>query len=173
MSETRIVGVLLSTMVKRFQKYLVEAESGCLLWTGGVDRWGYGLFKVGEERMLAHRVAWELERGSTGGLFVCHHCDTPRCCRVEHLFLGTHEDNMADMSAKGRTLRFRPEQVTEAALLHASGMTLAALGRRFGFDPKTIRTAIQKRARSSSQNTGPQTPAEAKVPSVASTKESP
>lgn len=36
------------------------------------------------------------------GLFVMHSCDRPKCCNPEHLSVGTHWDNMADMRAKGR-----------------------------------------------------------------------
>ena len=84
----------------------VQKTDGCWLWTGSRNRtWAYGRFRSGPGRrsVLAHRFAWELVHGPIpGGLFVCHHCDNPSCVNPEHLFLGTHTDNMRDMVNKGR-----------------------------------------------------------------------
>lgn len=77
-------------------------ESGCWLWraTGGRR---YGSLFVDGRREQAHRVSWLLHRGKIpDGLHVLHKCDTPLCVNPDHLFLGTHADNMADMKAKGR-----------------------------------------------------------------------
>lgn len=52
----------------------------------------------------AHRVAWLIAKGQIeSNLFVLHKCDNPLCCNVDHLFLGTHQDNMDDMKRKGRS----------------------------------------------------------------------
>lgn len=64
---------------------------------------GYGIMRVRGKVLKTHRIAWELANGPIpDGLSVCHSCDNPPCCNVEHLFLGTHADNMADMIAKKR-----------------------------------------------------------------------
>lgn len=86
-----------------------EPNSGCLLWLGKVDRDGYGRVRSAPRRetmFKIHRVAFQVHRGIIPkGMSVCHHCDVPSCINPEHLFLGTHADNMADMHAKGRALK--------------------------------------------------------------------
>lgn len=80
---------------------------GCWEWMGSYFGTGYGQFTVrmGRTRKnwIAHRYAWARTFGPIpDGLWVLHRCDNPKCVRPDHLFLGTHADNMADMKAKGR-----------------------------------------------------------------------
>ncbi len=78
---------------------------GCWLWTGSLFRGGYGQFRSGPDP-AAHRTAWVIAHGSIPDrLYVLHRCDVRCCVNPEHLFLGTHADNMADMVAKGRSPR--------------------------------------------------------------------
>ena len=64
---------------------------------------GYGRLDIAGVPWKAHRYAWTLVHGPIpAGLHVLHRCDTPPCFWVDHLFLGTQSDNVADMVRKGR-----------------------------------------------------------------------
>lgn len=86
----------------------VEKTEECWLWKGAKHKNGYGSIVLDGRRLsrkysTPSRVAWILERGMVPcGMEVCHHCDNPECVRPEHLFLGSHSDNMQDMARKGR-----------------------------------------------------------------------
>lgn len=73
------------------------------MWTASVTRAGYGRFQIAGSTFGAHRIVyWLTTRRDPLELLVCHTCDVPACCRPDHLFLGTHKDNMADKLQKGR-----------------------------------------------------------------------
>ena len=90
---------------ERFASRLVRQDNGCLEFTTkrGKRIENYGFFNVDCKEWRAHRYAWYLANGQIpDGMYVCHRCDNPPCCDVTHLFLGTHDENMKDMVAKGR-----------------------------------------------------------------------
>jgi len=82
----------------------VNKTDGCWLWTGATLR-GYGRRsgrRPPHER-ICHRYAWIITNGPIpDGIHVLHRCDNPSCVRPDHLFLGTHQDNVSDMIAKDR-----------------------------------------------------------------------
>lgn len=85
---------------KMFQ--LTKRTPTCWLWVGYKHSQGYGRLKINGKMVLAHRVAYALSQGDPGELDVLHSCDNPACVNPDHLSLGTHQDNMDDMNAKGR-----------------------------------------------------------------------
>src|SRR5438045_330509 len=82
----------------------VGTDEDCWQWTGGIyKKSGYGYFSIKRQNKLIHRLAYEWHYGPIpAGLMVCHHCDHRSCGNPEHMFLGTTDDNMADMVKKGR-----------------------------------------------------------------------
>lgn len=82
----------------------------CWIWNGSKrpGRVTYGSAWKDGKLHPAHRVSWELSYGKIKeGMFVLHKCDVGLCVNPNHLFLGTHLDNMRDMVSKGRHLRPR------------------------------------------------------------------
>lgn len=109
-------------------------EGPCDLLYSMLDRDGYARVYRDGKTQQAHRVAWMDAHGKIpDGMCVCHHCDTPNCVNVKHLFLGTHGDNARDREAKGRGLRGRGIEATRAYCSHGhelnSENTMVSAGR--------------------------------------------
>lgn len=97
------------TMEERFWWYTANigaAQNDCWEWRGTLDTGGYGAIRrTGRYngKMKASRYSWELHYGAIpDGKHILHKCDNRCCVRPDHLFVGTHTDNMRDMTAKGR-----------------------------------------------------------------------
>lgn len=78
-------------------------EKGCWIW-GRTTSEGYGCMTVSRRTVRVPRLVLALTLGKDIADVVetCHRCDTPLCVNPEHLFEGTHGDNVRDAVQKGR-----------------------------------------------------------------------
>lgn len=94
------------TLKERFERKVSRSNSECWLWIGHRAPNGYGMISVDNVPTGAHRVSYELYKGAIPpGRMVLHACDVRCCVNPDHLWLGTHDDNMIDAARKGRMAR--------------------------------------------------------------------
>lgn len=96
---------------KTAEEYLnskLDKSGDCWIWTGCLSVSGYGICSgnLGAKALrinTAHRLAYSVWVGHFPTvLHVLHTCDNRACCNPDHLWLGTHVDNMEDMKNKKR-----------------------------------------------------------------------
>ena len=144
----------------RFPTKVRVKKGGCWLWLPSirVDSSGksYGYFGIGYEVLLAHRVSYTLYVGNIPkGICVCHTCDTPSYVNPEHLFLGTHKDNVKDILRKGRgacrlgesnaSAILTEKKVIEARAMREQGYSLTRIAAYLGVGKGTASAALTKR----------------------------
>ncbi len=126
--------------------------TGCRLWLRGKNVKGYGVF--GCPTKSAHRTIWSSVHGPIpSGMLICHSCDTPSCCEITHLFLGTPADNMIDCATKGRRPKgdqhwkqiLKAEDIPQIRQDTANGISQGALARRYGVHQSTICNVVKRK----------------------------
>jgi hypothetical protein len=134
----------------------VDKSGDCWVWTGFMNGAGYGLYDpIGRQRRLTHRYSWELHNGSIPkGMHVLHRCDNPPCVNPDHLWLGTHQQNMEDKAKKGRCRRGKGnhhskltvEKVLEIRAMRAAGATIKELRALFGLSSGGVTGVIYRKS---------------------------
>jgi hypothetical protein len=140
---------------QRFSKFAAHDSSNpdaCWLWQGTKAR-GYGALTIKGEKVLAHRLAWEIHRGPIPpGQWVLHRCDVRACVNPAHLFLGTCADNVHDMVRKGRGSKppkkpaVAPDVIARIREGRALGLSLPALVRTTGVSMGSVFKIVSRRS---------------------------
>lgn len=133
---------------ERFWEKVNRTAGGCWLWTGCLCGNGYGAIRADRERynLRTHRVSYEIAYGPIpDGLHVLHKCDNPRCVNPDHLFLGTHQENMADKRRKGRDAANKGvangrAKITDehVRLIRAASGRQVDIGKQYGVSQTTV-----------------------------------
>lgn len=135
------------------EKVSPEPNTGCWLWSLGTDNKGYGRFGSGSLKTMrfAHRLSYELFVGPIpDGMFICHKCDVRSCVNPDHLFVGTHKDNMADRDKKNRQARGSRQHLSKLTedlvrYIRASSKSSAELSLEVGVNASSVCAARARR----------------------------
>lgn len=108
---------------------MVEKTSTCWNWTGCKKPTGYGQLRCNGKARAAHRISFTIHFGPIPfGGEILHKCDNPSCVNPDHLEIGTHADNMRQMSERGRAatgddhgMRKYPERICRGENHYAFG----------------------------------------------------
>ena len=137
----------------------VNKTNSCWLWNGAKNRNnGYGRIKISGNVKSTHRLSYKLFKGKIPkGMLVCHSCDIKSCVNPNHLFLGTHSDNLRDAFKKGiasnngipfgRGENHPSHKLTQKQALfiksNHKNFTYLSLGNKFGVDKSAIYRVIK------------------------------
>lgn len=74
------------TAERLFANTLPEPNSGCWLWTGSYNQFGYGRANLNGQRVVAHKASFILHRGPVpDGMELDHICRVRLCVNPSHL----------------------------------------------------------------------------------------
>jgi len=136
-------------------KVKYDRETGCWLWTGSTTGGGYPDIRFNGDHRYVHRLMHIIhnEFPTEEKPFVCHTCDTPACVNPEHLFSGSHQDNIQDAADKGRMPvnldsvlgeNHHKSKLTESDVVEirerydAGGISQRELGEEYGIDQTQV-----------------------------------
>jgi hypothetical protein len=138
------------SIIERFwSKVEVRGEDECWEWQGARNSDGYGNMAISKGKWdKGHRISYLLHYGDIpNGQCVCHTCDNRSCCNPRHLWLGTHLENMDDMTRKKRAwgTKLNEEDVRQMRVLVENGLSQVEVGEMFSISHAQVNRIINRK----------------------------
>ena len=148
--------------ISNILKDLIPNKRGCCLYTGGLDKDGYGRAETGQSgivRIHVYVLEKKLGRRILPGLCALHTCDVRSCVSEEHLYEGTAKQNAEDRSNRGRSANNWPghkgekhsqsvlteEKVRTIRNMYNLGKSQDEIARIFRVSQTTVSCAIRRK----------------------------
>jgi len=140
--------------------YEIDMKTGCWQWNGYTNgtKSIYGAIYIDGKLVKAHRYSYKIYHGNIpAGLIVRHICDHTTCVNPQHLVLGTHKQNTADMFERGRNRNIakhgenHPRAILTVALiqqamdLKEAKNSITFIAKSLGFKRTTIAAVFEGR----------------------------
>ena len=92
----------MDALQRLLSKVIVDPITGCWLYQGGCFDDGYGAFWCEGKTQRAHRASMKLHgKELSEDQQALHTCDVSICINPDHLYAGSHQDNMDDLKIRG------------------------------------------------------------------------
>ena len=136
----------------RFAAKVLEAQNGCILWTGGRRSGeGYGAFRHGGrdenggENLSAHRASYEMAFGPIPeGQIIRHSCDTKACVNPDHLIAGTSAENKDDTKEWYLDTPLSPTERGLVLFWDEAGWSAEETAAWLSVNVRTVRDSLQR-----------------------------
>jgi hypothetical protein len=120
---------------EQLSKRVNRLESGCWAFDSPYNTpKGYYRARWKNERVLVHRLMWELFVGPVpDGKMILHRCDNTGCINPFHLRVGTNADNIKEAAQKNRMVhKLSLPEVRQILKLRGCGLSQREIGKTFG-----------------------------------------
>jgi len=132
-----------SDIARFWSKVDIRSEDECWPWKASHNIKGYGWFRINNQMLGSHRVAFAISKEDAGPDIVMHTCDNPPCCNPKYLTKGSDQSNAWDRAVKHRGKKdfisitstknyqasLTADQVRLIRLQHTQGLTQEQIAR--------------------------------------------
>ena len=128
-------------------------QGDCWRWIACERGNGYGCIKIAGKVYDAHRVSFVIANGNPPTKLACHRCDNRLCVNPDHIYDGSHSENLRDAFRNPDRKTCRGEAKPNAKLnaplvrrmrdLWNSGLTTYRIGKMFGVSRRAVDKAVK------------------------------